>query len=127
MRLDTDYALRQTPARCMRLDRHLRLPRVQDLMDRIGRLKHLASQDGKEEMWISTLGNVDINSTQVSGSCLLAASLSFEIRYSSYSAVATDYEESEPTITMFSVDFMSATISVAFPHLHRSLARLSLS
>ena len=31
------------------------IPRVEDLMDRIGRLKHLASQNGKEEMWISTL------------------------------------------------------------------------
>jgi hypothetical protein len=54
-------------------------------------------------------------------------SLSFKIRYSSHSAVATDYEESEPTIMMFSGDYISATISVAFAHLHRSLARLSLS
>ncbi len=31
------------------------IPRVEDLMDRIGRLKHLASQHDKDEMWISTL------------------------------------------------------------------------
>ena len=31
------------------------IPRVEDLMYRIGRLKHLAHQNGKDEMWISTL------------------------------------------------------------------------
>ena len=41
-------------------------------------------------------------------------SLSFKIRYSSHSAVATDYEESEPTIMMFSGDYISVTIQVAF-------------
>ena len=31
------------------------IPRVEDLMDRIGRLKHLAHANGKDEMWISSL------------------------------------------------------------------------
>jgi hypothetical protein len=31
------------------------IPRVEDLMDRIGRLKHLTHANGKDEMWISTL------------------------------------------------------------------------
>ena len=54
-------------------------------------------------------------------------SLSFKIRYSSHSAVAADYEESEPKIMMFSGDYISATIQISFAYLHYSLARLSLS
>ena len=51
-------------------------------------------------------------------------SLSFKIRSSSHSAVATASEESEPKIMMFSGDYIS---DITFAYLHCSLARSSLS